>query len=138
MISRFLSLTVQGELSRQPCRQLPHSTLGYPIQSTSLFDQAFSYILDHFPGSIGNPKGLLDHPVGLGLSRSSALYRTSWISYYAGLPSNHKAGKPRQCSFIYHYHYLVAMEDWSWSLHQRGRTLLRLVSYASCYCRSSE
>ena len=37
MISRFLSPTVQGELSRQPCRQPPRSTSGYPIQSTSLF-----------------------------------------------------------------------------------------------------
>ena len=37
MISRFLSLTVQGELSRQTRRQPPRSTLGYPIQLTSLF-----------------------------------------------------------------------------------------------------
>ena len=37
MISHFLSPTVQGELFRQPRRQLPRSTSGYSIQSTSLF-----------------------------------------------------------------------------------------------------
>ena len=37
MISRFLSPTVQGELSRQPRCQPPRSTSGYPIQLTSLF-----------------------------------------------------------------------------------------------------
>ena len=37
MISRFLSPTVQGELSRQPRRQPSRFISGYPIQSTSLF-----------------------------------------------------------------------------------------------------
>ena len=37
MISRFLSPIVQGELSRQPYCQPLCSTLGYPIQLTSLF-----------------------------------------------------------------------------------------------------
>ena len=41
MISRFLSPTVQGELSRQPRCQPPCSTLGYLIQSTSLFGRPF-------------------------------------------------------------------------------------------------
>ena len=82
MISRFLSLTIQGELSRQPRCQPPHFTSGYPIQSTSLFDQAFLSISDHSPGSIGNPEGLLDQLVGPELSRSSALYGASWIPHY--------------------------------------------------------
>ena len=106
----FLSPTVQGELSRQPRCQPPRSTLGYPIQSTSLFDQAFLSISDHLPGSIGNPKGLLDHLVGPGPSRSSALHGASWIPHYAGLPPSHKAGRPRPCSFIRRHHYFVMME----------------------------
>ena len=111
MISRFLSPTVQGELSRQPCWQPPRSTSNYPIQLTSLFDQAFLSTLDYPPGSIGNPEGLLDYLVGPGLSRSSAFHRASWISHYAGLPPSHKAGRSRLCSFIRGHHYLVAMED---------------------------
>ena len=82
MISHFLSPTVQGKYSRQPYYQSPYSTSDYRIQSTSLFDQVFSSTSDHLPGSIGNPKGLLDRLVGLGPSRSSALHGTSWIPYY--------------------------------------------------------
>ena len=95
MISRFLSPTVQGELSNQPCRQPPCSTLGYPIQLTYLFNQAFlsisGYLIqstylfnqaflstsDHFSGSIGDPKGLLDNLVGPRPSGSSTLHEAS-------------------------------------------------------------
>ena len=77
MISRFLSSTIQDEFSRQPCHQPPRSTLGYPIQLTSLFDQAFSSISDHPLGFIGDPKSLLDYLVGSGPSRSFALYGAS-------------------------------------------------------------
>ena len=77
MISRFFSPTVQGEFSRQSHCQPPHSTSDYPIQSTSLFDQAFSSTSDYPLGSIGNPEDSLDHLVGSELSRSSTLYGAS-------------------------------------------------------------
>ena len=77
MISRFLSPTVQGELFHQPHCQPPYSILGYLIQSISLFDKAFSSTSNHLPGSIGNPKSLLDHLVGPGPSISSVLHRAS-------------------------------------------------------------
>ena len=99
---------------------------------------AFLSTSDYLPGSIGNSVDLLDHLVGPGPSRSSALHGASWIPYYAGLPPSHETGRPRPCSFIRRHHYLVAMEGWSWSLHQGGRALLRPASRASCYCRSSE
>ena len=92
MISCFLSPTVQDELSRQLCRQPLCFTLGYPIQSTSLFDQVFSSILDHPPGPIGNCKSLLDHLVGPELSRSSPLHGANWFPYYASLLPSHEAG----------------------------------------------
>ena len=138
MISRFLSPTVQGELSSQSRRQPPCFILGYPIQLISLFNQAFLFISDHLPECIGNPKGLLDHLVSLRPFRSSALYGASWIPHYVDLPPGYKAGGPKPCSFIRRHHYLVAMEGWSWSLYQGGRALLRLASRASCYRRSSE
>ena len=138
MISRFLSPTIQGEFSRQPRHQPPRSILGYPIQSTSLFDQAFSSTLDHPPESISDPEDLLDHLVGPRLSRSSTLHGAKWIPHYTGLPPSYKAGRPRPCSFIRRHYYLIAMEGWSWSLHQGGRALLRPASRASCYRRSSE
>ena len=106
----FWSPTVEDELSRQPCRQPPHSTLGYPIQSTSLFNQTFSSISNHFPESIGNFEGLLNHLVGPRPSRSSALYVASWISHYVGLPLSNKAGKSRPYSLICRHHYIVAIE----------------------------
>ena len=99
---------------------------------------AFSSILDYFPGSIGDPEDSLDHLVDSEPSRSSALHRASWISHYTGIPPSHEAERPKLCSFICRYHYLVAMEGWSWSLHQGGRALLRPASRASCYRRSSE
>ena len=139
MISGFLSLTVQGELSRQPHCQPLCSTLGYSIQLTSLFNQAFSTTLDHPLGFIGNPEGLLDYLVDLEPSRSSTLHGASWILYYASLPPSHKAGKPRPCSsFIRRHYYFVVMKGWGWSLNQGGRAMLRLTSRASCYRRSSE
>ena len=109
----FLSPTVQDELSRQFHCQSPRFILGYPIQSTSLFDQAFSSTSDHLPGSIGNPEGLLDHLVGPRLSRSSAIDEASRIVHYTRLPLSHKAEKLRLYSFICRQHYLVAMEGWS-------------------------
>ena len=111
MISRFLSLTVLGELFHQTYCQPPCSTLDYPIQSTPLFDQAFLSTSDYPPGSIGNPEGLLYHPVGFGPSRSSALQGANWISHYVSLPSSHEAGRSKLCSFIRRYHYFVAMES---------------------------
>ena len=134
----FLNPTVQDELFRQPRRQPPYFTSSYHIQLTSLFDQAFSSISDHPPWSIGDPKGLLDHLVCSGSSRSSTLHRASWIPYYVGLPLSHETGRRRPCSFIRRYYYLVAMEGWSWSLHQGGQALLCLASCASCYRRSSK
>ena len=107
MISRFLNLTVQGELS---CHQPPYSTSGYPIQSTSLFNQALSSTLDHPTGSIGDPKGLLDRLVDPKPSRSSALHGASWIPHYAGLPPSHEARRPRLYSFIRRHYYLIVME----------------------------
>ena len=77
MISCFLSLNVEGELSCQPCCQPPYFTLGYPIKLTSLFDQAFLCILDHFLRSIGDPEGLLDHLVSRRPSRFSTLHGAS-------------------------------------------------------------
>ena len=56
--------------------------LGYPIQSTFLFNQVFLSISDHPSGSIGDLESLLNHLVNLGLSRSFALYGARWISYY--------------------------------------------------------
>ena len=106
----FLSLIVHGELSRQPRYQPLHSTLGYPIQSTSLFDQAFFPTSDHPLGSISDPEGLLDHVVDSRPSRCFTLHGASWISHYAGLPPSHEAGRPRPCSFICRHHYIVAME----------------------------
>ena len=133
MISHFLSPTIQGKLSRQPRRQLLHSTSSYLIQLTSMFDQAFLSTLHYLPRSIGNPKGLLDHLVGLRPFRSFALHRASWIPHYTGLPPSHKTGRPRLCSFIHRQYYLVAIESWSWSLHQRDRALLYLASCIFCY-----
>ena len=138
MISRFLSLTVQGKLSRQPRHQLPHPYIGLPHIINFFVRSAFLSTLDHPPGFIGNPEGLLDHLVGLEPSRSSTLYGASWIPHYAGLPPSHEAERPRLYSFIRRHHYLVAMEVWSWSLHQGGRALLRPASRASCYRHSSE
>ena len=78
----FLSPIVQGELSCQPHCRPPCSTLGYLIQLTSLFNQAFLSTLDYRPGSINDSKDLLDHLVGPRPSRSSALHGASWISHY--------------------------------------------------------
>ena len=83
----ILSSTVQGELFRQLCCQslcllgVSHFTLSYPLQLTSLFDQAFLFTLDHSSGFIGNLKNLLDNLVGLRLSRSSTLHKARQIFY---------------------------------------------------------
>ena len=62
----FLSLTFQSKLSCQPRHQPLCSTSGYLIQSTSLFNQAFSSTLDYLSGSIGNLKDSPDHLVSPG------------------------------------------------------------------------
>ena len=112
--------------------------IGLPYSIDLLVWSAFSSISDYLPRSISDPEDLLDHLVGPGLSKSSALHGTCWIHHYAGLPPSHKAERPRSCSFICRYHYHIAMEGWSWSLHQRSRALLRLASHASCYRSSLE
>ena len=83
-----LSLTVQGKLSRQPRYQFLYGlsifyfTSDYYIQLISLFNQVFLSILDHLPGSISDPKNLLDYLVGPQLSRSSTMHGASQIAHY--------------------------------------------------------
>ena len=79
----MLSQTNQVKLSRQtPCESpclsgIFRFTLDYPIQSTSLFDQASSSKLDYPLESISDPKGLLDHLISPRPSRFSTLHGVS-------------------------------------------------------------